>query len=69
MISLQLEHPRYKCMVRIPTTLLNIFDDDVDVYWISKGFFKCVEKFHKEMPKLTECTKSYLEKEDQELHR
>ncbi|KAF4523569.1 hypothetical protein B566_EDAN014880 [Ephemera danica] len=59
---------RYQPMSRIPNVLFNIFEDEVDVFWISKGFFQCVEKFHKEMPKLIECTLNCLEIQDLELY-
>lgn len=59
---------KYKLMSQIPNALFNIFEDEVDVYWISKGFFQCVEKFHKEMPKLIDCTLNCLEMQDLELY-
>jgi hypothetical protein len=68
-VLLQLSLPKYKSMAAIPKALFYIFDDDLDVYWLARGFFICVEKFRKEIPKLIECTVACLEKEDQQLYR
>ncbi|XP_077286491.1 TBC1 domain family member 7 [Arctopsyche grandis] len=56
-------------MVPISRTLLQMYDDDVDVYWLAKGFYNFVEQFEKDIPKLIDSTKSLLEKEDQDLYR
>ncbi|KAG8227899.1 hypothetical protein J437_LFUL008214, partial [Ladona fulva] len=36
----------------------------IDAYWISKGFYQCVNKFQEGLPNLIDCTKGLLEKED-----
>ncbi|XP_049784742.1 TBC1 domain family member 7 [Schistocerca cancellata] len=52
----------------ISHSLSVVFDDDVDIYWLSKGFFESVVKFRDDIPTLIKYTKSVLEKEDEELY-
>lgn len=63
----QLDNYFYQSLCSISQSLLNVFDDNVDIYWISKGFFQFVDKFSNDVPKLTEYTRNLLEKEDQLL--
>jgi len=65
----QIEDPLYQNMLLISQSLSNTFDNDVDVFWISRGFFQCVEKFHTAVETLTDTTKKILEKEDQLLYK
>lgn len=56
-------------------TLWHIVDIDsyeeklVDTYWILCGFLDQVQRFHKEINKLQECTCTLLEREDPELYK
>ncbi|XP_059468339.1 TBC1 domain family member 7 [Neocloeon triangulifer] len=52
----------------LASMMMEFFDNDVEVYWVSKGFFNFLTRLAIEMPKLTECTHSFLEKEDSELY-
>ncbi|PSN44323.1 hypothetical protein C0J52_09284 [Blattella germanica] len=63
----QIDNHLHQSLCLISQTLLNVFDNDVDIYWISKGFFQFVDKFYNDVPKLIEYTRNLLEKEDQEL--
>lgn len=45
-----------------------MFDNDVDIFWISKGFFQCVVKFYACVHVLVNTTLKNLEKEDQQLY-
>lgn len=58
-----------KGFTAISNTLIKIFDDDVDTYWISKGFYISVKNFHDCIPKLVEACKAILEREDKVLFR
>nr|CAD7431467.1 unnamed protein product [Timema monikensis] len=53
----------------IANTVLEMLDNDVEAYWLSKGFIHCVSKFQADVPRLTESIMSLLEKEDNELFR
>lgn len=55
--------------VVIAQTLLQLFEDDTDVYWMTKGFYGIVEQFKPEIPKLVDRTISILEKEDFHLYK
>lgn len=50
-------------------TLLAIFENDVEVYWMAKGFYKLTENIQNEVPKLKDLTYSLLEKEDVVLYK
>ncbi|PNF19492.1 TBC1 domain family member 7 [Cryptotermes secundus] len=63
----QINNTLYQSLRSISQSLLNVFDNSVDIYWISKGFFQFVDKFYNDVPKLTEYTWNLLEKEDQIL--
>lgn len=45
-----------------------MFDNDVDIFWISKGFFQYVVKFYACKHILVDTTLKSLQKEDQELY-
>lgn len=64
----QLESQLHKNLSAISLTLSNIFESEVDAYWISKGFFECVVKFSNDIPHLISLSRNHLEKEDQELY-
>lgn len=65
----QLEDPPYQNLLLISSALLNMFDNDVDIFWISKGFFQYVAKFYGCVNVLVDTTLKNLEREDLELHR
>ncbi|GLV32708.1 neuronally altered carbohydrate [Carabus blaptoides fortunei] len=46
--NIQIEHG----FVVIAQTLLQLFEDDTDVYWMAKGFYGIVEQFKPDIPKL-----------------
>lgn len=56
-------------LIEISQSLLNIFTDDVDIYWISKGFYTAVKNMHESIPKVIDATKVVLEREDKILYR
>ncbi|KAI8046450.1 TBC1 domain family member 7 [Drosophila gunungcola] len=53
--------------IEIVRTLLPIFNDDVETYWIAKGFYKYTRELKKECGKLKEQTQIMLKREDQSL--
>ncbi|KAH8243494.1 hypothetical protein KR032_007876 [Drosophila birchii] len=53
--------------IEIVRTLLQIFNDDVDTYWIAKGFYKYTRELKKECSKLKEQTQMLLKREDHPL--
>ncbi|KAH8363537.1 hypothetical protein KR084_011428 [Drosophila pseudotakahashii] len=53
--------------IEIVRTLLQIFNDDVETYWIAKGFYKYTRELKKECVKLKEQTQIMLKREDQSL--
>lgn len=53
--------------VTIASCLLEVFDNDVETYWICKGFHELTEQIAGELPKLIALTKVMLEQEDQEM--
>ena len=55
--------------MKISQCLLNIFTNDVDIYWLSKGFYNTVIHFYESIPNIVEAAKLLLEKEDKTLHR
>ncbi|XP_043266199.1 TBC1 domain family member 7 [Colletes gigas] len=74
-MSAQLEIPLHRAMSKMAETLWHIVDSDthdeklVDTYWILCGLLDQVQKFHKEVNKLQECTCTLLEREDSELYK
>ncbi|XP_039494020.1 TBC1 domain family member 7 [Drosophila santomea] len=50
--------------IEIVRTLLQIFNDDVETYWIAKGFYKYTRELKKECIKLKEQTQNMLKRED-----
>lgn len=52
----------------IANTLLQLYDDEVDVYWITKMLTEIVRNMQKDLPKLKEAFQSMLEKEDVALY-
>ncbi|XP_064551097.1 TBC1 domain family member 7 [Drosophila montana] len=50
--------------VEIVRTLLDIFDDEVDTYWIAKEFYQYTRDLKKECGKLKELTQILLKRED-----
>ncbi|XP_031842557.1 TBC1 domain family member 7 isoform X2 [Nomia melanderi] len=74
-MSAQLEIPLHRAMSRMAETLWHIIDIDsdekklVDTYWILCGLLDQVQKFHKEVNRLQECTCTLLEREDPELYK
>lgn len=55
--------------VIVTETLVQIFDNDPESYWLAKGFFALTKEIEKELPKLIEFTYSLLEKEDHQLYK
>ncbi|XP_076295835.1 TBC1 domain family member 7 isoform X1 [Lasioglossum baleicum] len=79
-MSAQLETPlhrrsHFRAMSRMAETLWHIIDIDsdeeklVDTYWILCGLLDQVQKLHKEVNRLQECTCTLLEREDPELYK
>ncbi|CAK9808205.1 TBC1 domain family member 7 [Anthophora quadrimaculata] len=74
-MSTQLEMPLHRAMSRMAETLWHIVDIDgheeklVDIYWILCGLLDQVQRFHKEVSRLQECTCTLLEREDPELYK
>ncbi|XP_053946428.1 TBC1 domain family member 7 [Anastrepha ludens] len=54
--------------MEIVKVLLQIFDNDVETYWIAKEFFACTKGIEQECPKLKELTQTLLKREDIELN-
>ncbi|KZC05975.1 PREDICTED: TBC1 domain family member 7 [Dufourea novaeangliae] len=74
-MSAQLEIPLHRSMSRMAETLWHIIDIDsyeeklVDTYWILCGLLDQVQRLHKEVSRLQECTCTLLEREDPELYK
>lgn len=74
-VNTQLEMPLHRAMRRMAKTLWHIVDIDsreeklVDNYWILCGLLDQVQKFHREIGRLQECTFTLLEREDPELYK
>lgn len=64
----QLKDPPYQNLLLISSALLNMFDNDVDIFWISKGFFQYIVKCYAYVHVLVSTTLKNLEKEDQQLY-
>lgn len=54
--------------IPITESMMKFFDDDTDIYWVSKCFYDNVLKVENDTPKLIESTWSLLEKEDCALY-
>ncbi|CAB3387185.1 Hypothetical predicted protein [Cloeon dipterum] len=61
-------NPINENFAKLAAMMMEFFDNDVEVYWVSKGFFNFLSRLAIEMPKLSECTLTLLEKEDCELN-
>lgn len=74
-MSAQLETPLHRAMSRMAETLWHVIDIDsdeeklVDTYWILCGLLDQVQRLHKEVNRLQECTCTLLEREDPELYK
>lgn len=53
----------------ITRTLLELYADEVDVYWLSKSLTDVVKNMQRDLAKLKEAFQTMLEKEDQDLYR
>lgn len=53
----------------ISQSLLQMFEDDTDVYWLTKGFYNIVLQFQQDVPKLVDRTMQLLQKEDSMLYK
>ncbi|XP_058812200.1 TBC1 domain family member 7 [Topomyia yanbarensis] len=51
----------------ITEVLLQIFDNDIEIYWMAKGFHEYSQEILEEMGKLSDLTNTILEKEDNGL--
>lgn len=52
----------------ITEVLLQIFDNDIEIYWMAKGFNDYSQEILEEMGKLSDLTGTILEKEDNGLY-
>lgn len=52
----------------ITNALLELYSDEVDVYWFTKSLTEMVRQTQKDLPKLKEAFLMMLEKEDNEVH-
>ncbi|XP_046406044.1 TBC1 domain family member 7 isoform X2 [Ischnura elegans] len=64
----QIEEPLNQHLMAITDAILSLFPESIDAYWISKGFYQCVNKFQKGLNNLIQCTMAILEKEDGTLY-
>ncbi|KAH8416636.1 hypothetical protein KR222_000169 [Zaprionus bogoriensis] len=53
--------------IEIVRALLQIFDDDVETYWMAKEFYQYTRELQKECAKLKELTQTLLRREDKDL--
>ncbi|XP_037815137.1 TBC1 domain family member 7 [Lucilia sericata] len=53
--------------IEIVKVLLQLFDDDVETYWLAKEFYACTREIQQECGKLKELTQNLLKKEDSQL--
>ncbi|KAL4703366.1 hypothetical protein ACJJTC_015444 [Scirpophaga incertulas] len=58
----------YDTFMPIVKTLLELYEDEVDVYWLAKNLTEVVKQMQKDLPKLKESFQSMLEKEDGDLY-
>lgn len=49
--------------------MLEIFDNDVESYWITKGFYELTQEISSDLSKLIDLTQITLEKEDNETYK
>ncbi|XP_053687845.1 TBC1 domain family member 7 [Sabethes cyaneus] len=49
---------------KITEVLLQIFDNDIEIYWMAKGFHEYSHEIQEEMGKLSDLTSTILDKED-----
>uniref|UniRef100_A0A336N1M4 TBC1 domain family member 7 n=1 Tax=Culicoides sonorensis TaxID=179676 RepID=A0A336N1M4_CULSO len=54
---------------QIADIMLEIFDNDVESYWITKGFYELTQQISSDITKLVDLTKITLEKEDNEIYK
>ncbi|XP_075148088.1 TBC1 domain family member 7 [Haematobia irritans] len=54
--------------MEIVKVLLQIFEDDVEIYWLAKEFYECTLEIQQECPRLKELTQTLLKKEDGQLY-
>ena len=66
-LSLEFNIYRENDFVKITEVLLEIFENDVDIYWMAKGFYEYTEEIKEEIGKLIDLTHTLLEKEDNVL--
>ncbi|KAG7297593.1 hypothetical protein JYU34_019648 [Plutella xylostella] len=60
--------PSEETFIPIASSLLELYSDEVDVYWLTKGLTEVVRGSQRELPKLVEVFRTMLEKEDLELY-
>ncbi|CAG9862655.1 unnamed protein product [Phyllotreta striolata] len=53
----------------IVQSFIELFDDDADIFWLSRNFYENVRKFEPNVSKLVERTNVLLAKEDQDYWR
>lgn len=53
----------------ISQSLLQMFEDDTEVYWLAKGFYGIVKQFQQDIPRMIDRTRFLLEKEDFNLYQ
>jgi hypothetical protein len=61
--------PIYENLSKVAAMMMEFFDNDIEVFWVSKAFFNFLSRLAIEMPKLSETTNSLLEKEDPDLYK
>ena len=66
---LQLFQPSNQCKLAILNTLLKLFEQEVDCYWLARGIFLLSNKFEEEKGKFKEQFKHKLEAEDSTLYK
>ncbi|XP_005188613.1 TBC1 domain family member 7-like isoform X2 [Musca domestica] len=54
--------------MEIVKVLLQIFNDDVETYWLAKEFYACTLDIQQECPRLKELTQTLLKKDDMQLY-
>lgn len=54
---------------KIVKVLLQIFEDDVETYWLAKEFYACTREIQLECPRLKELTQTLLKKDDVQLYK
>ncbi|XP_018905101.1 TBC1 domain family member 7 isoform X1 [Bemisia tabaci] len=64
----KLEIELHRHFLHICQVLCSVFFNEVDIYWVSKGFFNCVKTFENSVSWLVEFSKNLLFKTDSALH-